>query len=109
LNKDLLDYIRTNKTVYTRQAINRRLRAAGHTDVEIESAWQQVLSEDTLPRQQAVVPSGARRAWPDRVRALIGLTLLAAAVVFGVLVFGGVGLFLSVVGSCPFDPSGLSN
>jgi hypothetical protein len=78
-NETLLDYIRTNRRLYTRNAINRQLRTGGYTDEEIEAAWQQVLGEETQARQAALQSEGpgACLTLVVTMLAIIGVALLA--------------------------------
>jgi hypothetical protein len=60
-NETLLDYIRTNRTLYNRGAIDKRLGEQGYTFAEIEAAWQQVLSEgEGAQKDQGIARGGAR-------------------------------------------------
>ena len=40
------DYLRLNRTKYTKQALDRTLRSAGYADAEIEAAWEALASQD---------------------------------------------------------------
>jgi hypothetical protein len=104
VNKDLLDYIRTNRTIYSRQALDNSLRAAGYPDAEVEAAWQQVLGEYGALSQQTGAPPSAGWTRKDTVRFLGGLVLLVV-----LMAVGGIVLLLLLVGTCTSGLSGLSN
>jgi hypothetical protein len=75
MDKDLVDYIRSNRSIYTRQALDDRLRGEGYTDEEIEAAWQQALSQDA----QSSRPSGQSRGSSACLAlAVIVLTIIGA-------------------------------
>jgi hypothetical protein len=105
VNKELLEYIRTNRTIYSRQALDNSLRAAGYPDAEIEAAWQQVLGEYGALSQQAGAPPSASWTRNDTMRFLGRLVLIVV-----LIAVGGIVLFLIVLGICVSQFSGfLSN
>ncbi len=56
-NPDILGYIRANRGTYTREAIDRELREAGHGQEAIDAAWQAFPAEDAaapLPTRSAL-------------------------------------------------------
>jgi hypothetical protein len=55
-NPDILDYIRANRGTYTREAIERELRDAGHSQEAIDAAWR------ALPVEGTAAPLPARSA-----------------------------------------------
>ncbi len=52
-NPEIVRYIRENREMYTREAIDRNLTEAGHSEPDIAAAWQDAESADT-PTPQAV-------------------------------------------------------
>lgn len=75
MNNDLAEYIRTNQRIYTREALDNRLRDEGYTDEEIEAAWQQVLSEDAQSSQPGRQTGGSSACL---ALAVIVLTIIGA-------------------------------
>lgn len=53
---EVLDYIRANRGTYTREAIERELREAGHSTEAIEAAWR------AFPPDEAPAPAPGVRA-----------------------------------------------
>ena len=54
---EVLDYIRANRGTYTREAIERELREAGHDQEAIDAAWRAFPPEEAsapLPTRQVV-------------------------------------------------------
>lgn len=54
-NPDILDYIRANRGTYTREAIDRELREAGHSQEAIAAAW------GTFPVEREAVAPPSRK------------------------------------------------
>jgi hypothetical protein len=50
-NPEILGYIRANRGTYTREAIDRELREAGHSQEAIDAAWQ------AFPAEGAAAPT----------------------------------------------------
>jgi hypothetical protein len=74
----IVDYLRAHSGRFTREALETRLRAAGHADAEIDAAWQAVEADPDGPR----VPVAARA--PGAAETLLAvLAILAALVTYG--------------------------
>jgi hypothetical protein len=87
MNKDVLDYIRANRSTYTREAIDTKLREEGHTDTDIEAAWKTIHDEDVLAEQaaQAGAKEAASRPQQASHSSFNGGCLYAALLVIGVI------------------------
>jgi hypothetical protein len=97
MNNDLVEYIRTNQRIYTREALDNRLRGEGYTDEEIAAAWQQVLSEGPPVTEGPPAGTGG-----GSVAALVAVVVLLFVV--GVVLLGLTNLGLGLSSSYG-DPS----
>ena len=75
----LIDYLRTNRERYTREALDDQLRRDGHQDESIQDAWAALAAEDGA--------SGVR----DRRRQAVAIILAAYIGIWLVFVLGWTG------------------
>ena len=97
-NETLLDYIRTNQRIYTREALDKRLRDEGYTDEEIQAAWQQVLSEGAPATQQPPAPQ--QTSW------VTGTCISIMAILLILIGIALLGLTNLVLGSSSYSDRG---
>jgi hypothetical protein len=93
MNNNVVEYIRANRYIYTREAIDERLRAEGYTEDEIEDGWRQMPPLQPAPGQP-VRASG----WGSR-GTLVGLSVFL--VIVGIIVLGLTDLALGLSGGSP--------
>lgn len=82
------EYIKQNRDRYTREAIERQLREAGHDQAEIDAAWE-----------RAVGPGGMSRGWRPgwwTFAILVAVGAIGAGVAWAGETYGGGGLAVVV-------------
>jgi hypothetical protein len=100
MNPDLIQYIRQNRDIYTREAIDRQLLNAGYNPADVEAAWNAVEAESPLQPGAEGIPRPPGSRWGDdtapvqqpeqvtrspRFWALLGGIILASYVPLGLL------------------------
>jgi hypothetical protein len=90
MNQEIIEYIRANRDMYTREAINQELLDAGHSPEDIAAGWQALEEEDTLTQVQATTPPPRRR-----VGGLVALWILLLIIGFVIVALTNLGLGLS--------------
>jgi hypothetical protein len=84
----IADYIRANRTRYTREAIIQQLIAAGHSKEEVEASWDELSQKEPISR-----PAGTNMATYVWVIFWLGAAAIVVFMVAGLLSGGGLGGF----------------
>jgi predicted RND superfamily exporter protein len=83
---EIIDYIRANRDTYTREAIVKQLREAGHSIQDIEAAWQVVERQAVESKVRYHVSGYALGCY---VVTLIALLLVGALAMYFTFAFWG--------------------
>jgi hypothetical protein len=110
---EIVEYIRKYRDMYTRDAINNQLLAAGHDPIEIGAAWREVETGDRgegerFSRWDGETGSGTEGGFvqPPRERPIAATWVFWACLVGTVVVSYGLGLGLVWLGAS--NPNTLS-
>ena len=106
---EIIDYIRANRGTYTREAIERELREAGHSQEAIDAAWRAFPAEGTAA---PTTPPAQRPVATVQFWALLVVVAGVAVIILPILsvltLTGVISLAYSSSGTSSFLDSGIA-
>jgi hypothetical protein len=106
-NPEILGYIRANRGTYTREAIERELRDAGHSQEAIDAAWRAFQPEEAPASAPPARVVATIQFWALLV-VVVGVAVILLPILSVFVLSGVVSLAYSSSGSGTFLDSGIA-